>query len=142
MAVGSCINTLVSSMKRRRPSRGLARGSTRSACALAGPGSERLRCFKHFLRVPRNLDFAPLSPQHPFGVDQERAAVDAEILPTVEAFLPDDIEELADLLLLVRQQRERQRFLGLEFLVAGDAVAGDADDLRAGLAEGGMQIAE
>src|SRR5690348_10318062 len=104
MAVGSCINTLVSRTKSRRPSRGRARGSVRSVvpgvdagpmteddsdadseagardCAAPGAGSERLRCFKHFLRVPRNLHLAPFLPQHSFGVDEEGAALDAEIL--------------------------------------------------------------
>src|SRR5690348_1197420 len=120
MAVGSCINTLVSSTNRRRPSRGLARGSVRSAgagsetgiivdeagtdagsetgareCALPGPGSERLRCFKHFLRVPWDLHLTPFLPQHPFGIDEKGAALDAEILPAIQAFLLDDIEQLA-----------------------------------------------
>src|SRR6185312_8444971 len=114
MAVGSCINTLVSSTNRRRPSRGRARVS---ACALAGPGSERLRCFKHFLRVSRNLHLAPFLPQHAFGVEEEGAALDAEILAAIEALLPDDIEQLAGLLLLVREQEEGQRLLDLEFLM-------------------------
>src|SRR5512146_1118358 len=165
MEVGSCINTLVSSTKRRRPSRARARGSARSAeagseavmivdeaatgvdsetgpraCAWAGPGSERLRCFKHFLRVPRNLHLTPFPPQHPFGVDEKGAALDAEILPAIEAFLADDLEQLANLFLLIRQQSEGQRLLGLEFLVACDAVARDADDLHAGLAEGHVQV--
>src|SRR5487761_142933 len=135
MDVGSCINTLVSSTKTRRPSRGRARGSARSAgaaagagigvadetgtdpdsgagardCAPAGPGSERLRCFKHFLRVPRDFHLTPFLPQHPLGVDQESAALDAEILPAVQALLPDDIEQFANLFFLVRQQGEGQR---------------------------------
>ena len=92
-------------------------------CAPAGPGSERLRCFKHFLRVPRNLHFSPLLPQHSLGVDQEGTALDADILPAIHTFLLDDIEQLADLFVPVRQEGEGQRLLGLEFLVACDAVA-------------------
>src|SRR5690348_7953597 len=103
--VGSCMSTFVSSTKSLRPSRGLvfmSRGWL--AAAEFGPGSERLRRFKYFLRVTGDLHLAPLVPQHAFAIQQERAALDTKVLFTVKALLFDDIEELAKLLVWIAQQ--------------------------------------
>src|SRR5260370_20930118 len=110
------MSTFVSSTNSRRPSRALAFRSRESpgadvVRAFAGPGSERLRCFKYFLRVAGYFHLAPLAPQDASAIQQKRAALDAEVLPAVETFLMDDIEQLADALILVGEQREWQLLL-------------------------------
>ncbi len=88
MDVGSCINTFVSSTKSRLPSRGLvfmSRGSLDAAAP--GPGSERLRRFKNFLRVTRDFHLAPLLSEHALAVQEEGAALDAKIFLTVKTLL-------------------------------------------------------
>src|SRR6266702_5296812 len=97
MDVGSCISTFVSSTNNRRPSRALVFRSRASPAAdvvraFAGPGSERLRCFKNFLRVARYFHLAPLAPQDASAIQQKRAALDAEVFPAVETLLVDDVE--------------------------------------------------
>src|SRR5690606_38945610 len=126
MAVGSCISTLVSSTNRRRWLWATGFGAA-PALAAAGPGSERLRRFKHFLRVPVHFHLAPLAPQDALGVDEERAAFDTHELAPVETLLADDVEQAAELAVFVRQELEGQPFLRLEFLVRGETVARDAD---------------
>src|SRR5580658_898917 len=123
IAVGSCISTLVSSTNRRRPARDLPFTSRASPEAAVGPGSETLRCFKYCLRVTGYLHLAPLLLQATAAVQQEGAALDSQILSAVQAFLFDDIEQFADLLLRVGQQREGQGFLGGELVVRGERVA-------------------
>src|SRR5277367_2287864 len=108
MAVGSCISTFVSSTNRRRPSRDLTFMSRGSLEGVAPePGSERLRRFKYFLRVTRDFHLAPLVSQHAFAVEQEGAALDAEILPAVQALFLDDVKELTNLFVRVAQQGKR-----------------------------------
>src|SRR5262249_39059502 len=131
-----CISTFVSSTKSRRPSRGLAAGVVERAPV--GPGSERLRCFKYFLRVARYFHLAPLAPQNASGIQQERAALDAEVLPTVERFFLEDIKLLAELLVFIREERKGYLFLLDEFVVGLHAVARDSDDLDARLAKSGV----
>src|SRR3569833_2787176 len=97
----SYMSTFVSSTNSRCPSRGLVLSSRESpgavlVRALAGPGSETLRCFKYFLRVAGNFHLAPLAPQDASAIQQKRAALDAQVLLTVENLLLDDIEQLAD----------------------------------------------
>src|SRR5882757_9333228 len=139
------MSTLVSSTNRRCPSRALAFRSRESpgavaVRALAGPGSERLRCFKHFLRVARYFHLAPLASQDPGGVQQKRAALDAQILLTVQTLLLDDIELFAELLVRVAEQREGKFLLVDELIVRFHAVAGHTDDVHAGLAERTVEI--
>jgi len=76
-----------------------------------------LRCFKDFLRVTRNLYLAPLPLQAPRAIQQESAALYPQVFSAVKAFLPDDIEQLADPLFGIGEEREGQRLLGGEFLV-------------------------
>src|SRR5581483_2456365 len=140
MEVGSCMSTLVSSTNRRRSPRAFALGSP--AVAEAGPGSERLRRFKYFLRVAGNLHLAPFAPQDPGTVQQKSAALDPEILPAVQALFVNDIECLAERFLLIGEQRKGQLLLVGEAIVGADAVARDADDHGAGLAECGVQVAK
>src|SRR5512145_2436558 len=106
IAVGSCINTLVSSTKMRRcwRPREVVRPRRVSGSSPLGMTSERLRGREHFVRVAGDFHFAPLLPQHAAAVDQERAALDAHVLATVHALLLPHVEQLAHLLVLVRQQ--------------------------------------
>src|SRR5207244_1088871 len=85
--VGSCMSTFVSSTNNRCPSRDLVLISRESpgavfVRALAGPGSERLRCFKNFLRVARYFHLAPFAPQDASAIQQKCAAHDSHELPT------------------------------------------------------------
>src|ERR1700733_15357007 len=134
IAVGSCISTLVSSTKSRRRICGDA-SRVISLPAAAGPGSERLRRFKYFLRVARHLHFAPLALQHSVAIEQEGAAHDAHELAPVHALLVQHVKELRDLRVLIRQELKGQFVTHFELLVRGEAVARDADDARARLAE-------
>src|SRR5580658_1700911 len=108
MAVGSCMSTLVSSMNRRLPVRDRPFISRDSPEAAVGPGSETLRCFKHFLRVTGDLHLAPFLP-HPSGaIQQEGATFHPQVLSAVQAFLFDDIKEFADFFVRVGEQRKGQ----------------------------------
>src|SRR5262249_41128835 len=104
--VGSCISTLVSSTNSRRPARDRPFTSADSPEAAVGPGSLTLRCFKDFLRVTRNLYLAPLPLQAPGAIQQKSAALHPQVFSAVKAFLLDDVEQLADLLLGVGEQGE------------------------------------
>src|SRR5581483_12299116 len=135
------MSTFVSSTNSRRPSRGLAftsRGSP--TIAVPEPGSERLRRFKNFLRVTWHLYLTPFVAQYALLIEQESAALDAEILFPIQTLLLDDIEELAELLLRVAQQGKGKLLLRHEFLVGRHAVARDANNLCAGFPEGGVQV--
>src|ERR1700688_4178529 len=119
MAVGSCISTLVSSTNRRRAARGAA-SRVISLPAAAGPGSERLRRFKDFLRVTRDLDLAPFAPQHAGAIQKERTAHDTEVFAAVHALLVNHVEELADLRVLIGEELIGKLLARLEFLVRDD----------------------
>src|SRR5579872_2219063 len=134
------MSTLVSSTNRRRSPRAFAFSSP--AAAEAGPGSERLRRFKHFLRVAGDLHLAPFVPQNTGAVQQESAALDPEVLPAVQTLFVDDIECLAELFVLIGEQRKRQLLLVSEAIVGADAVARDAHHHGACLAECSVQIAK
>src|SRR5215469_4015154 len=129
IAVGSCINTLVSSTNRRRPPRGRPFAARASPEAAVGPGSEIPRCFKHCLRVTWDLYLAPLLPERTRGIQQEGAAFHPEVLSAVHAFRFYDVEQPADALIGVGEQRERQRLALRELAVRGDSVARYAHDL-------------
>src|SRR4029077_1863698 len=142
IAVGSWISTFVSSTTSRRPARGRLFSARASPEAAVGPGSDTPRCFKHCLRVTGNLYLAPLLPQPPAAVEQEGAALDAEILSAVQAFRFYDVEQPADALIGIGEEREGERFALRELVVRGGAVARYAHDLSARLAEGAVQVAE
>src|ERR1700685_2403657 len=107
MAVGSCISTLVSSTNSRRTV-GAAAARVISLPAAAGPGSERLRRFKYFLRVTRDLHLAPFALQHSIAIEQKGAAHDAHELASVHALLVQHVKELRDLRVLIREELEGQ----------------------------------
>ena len=105
-------------------------------------GDKLRRGGEHFFRVAWHFDFAPFPAQHALGVDQESAALDTHVLPAVHALFLPHVEELAHGLVCVSQQREREAVPGDELVVRSDAVGRDADDLRAGLPELRVQVAE
>src|SRR5688572_15115235 len=144
IAVGSCINTLVSSTKMRRclRSRDVVRPRRVSGSSPLGMTSERLRGCEYFVRVARHFHLAPLLPQHSAAVDQERAALDTHVLAAVHALLLPDSEQLAHFLVLVGEQVEREFHLVLELLVRRDAVGRNAEHHCAGFLERAVQIAE
>src|SRR5687767_9653976 len=142
IAVGSCISTFVSSTKRRRWMAGRVAGFCATAVPVAAPDSERLRRFKDFLRVTVHLHLAPLLAQDAFGIEQERAALDAHEFPTIHAFFADHVEQPAQLAIDVRHQLEGKLLLGLELLLRGKPVLRRAEDTHPGPPEPGMQIAE
>ena len=76
----------------------------------AGPGSDRLRRFKYFLRVPGTFTLRHSRRSTPAASIRKVLRSIAQVLAAVHALLLDHIEELADLLVLVGQQREGQLF--------------------------------
>ncbi len=99
----------------------MSRGSLDAAAP--GPGSERLRRFKNFLRVTRDFHLAPLLSEHALAVQEEGAALDAKIFLTVKTLLFDDVEELTELLVGIAQQWKWQFLLFRELHVRCDTVA-------------------
>src|SRR3990170_4342160 len=83
---------------------------------------------EHGLGMARHFHLAPFLAQYAGRIDQKRTALDADELATVHALFLDDVEQGAQLLLLVRQQLERKLVFGFEFLVRRDAVGGDAEN--------------
>src|SRR3569833_2429605 len=141
------MSTFVSSTNSRCPSRGLVLSSRESPGAvfiraLAGPGSETLRCFKYFLRVAGNNHQAPLAPEEARAIQQKRASLDAQVLLTVETLLVDDIEQLAEFFFRIGKKREGQTLLFYELVVRFHAVARYADNVHACLAELAVQVPE
>src|SRR5437879_7791210 len=123
--VGSCIRTLVSRTNSFvRDCCGFARradtGFDADARAAAGSDSSRdsvgFNKIEHLLSVARNLDAAPLAPDHAIAVEDEGAALDAAHLLAVHVFHLHDAELVANLLALVGEQLERKLHLGLEVL--------------------------
>src|SRR6185437_5104920 len=88
------------------------------------------------------LDLAPFASQDTGAVQQERAALDPEVVPAVQALFLNDIEQSAERLLLVGEQREWQLLLLREAIVRADTVTRDAHHHDARLAEGRVPIAE
>src|SRR5581483_9845723 len=141
------MRTLVSSTNSRCPFRARALWSRGSLAVTVddpaeGPASERLRRFKYFLRVTGDFHLAPFLAQHTGAIDQERAPFDAQVLPAIQTLLFDDIEESAQLLVLIREEIERQLLLFPELVVGLEAVARDAHDAHACLAKCRIQVAE
>src|SRR3569833_1263281 len=141
------MSTFVSSTNSRCPSRGLVLSSRESPGAvfiraLAGPGSETLRCFKYFLRVAGNFHLAPLAPEDARAIQQKRASLDAQVLLTVETLLVDEIEQHAEIFFRIGKKREGQALLYYELVVRFNAVARYADNVNACLAELAVQVPE
>jgi len=90
-----------------------------------------------------NRHLGPDLADHASRIDQERRALHARVLrPVLALALGERAVRVAELLIRVREQRERQPQLAGERAVGLDRVAVDADDLRAGLLELGVSIAE
>ena len=81
---------------------------------------------QYFGHVARHFHTTPFLTQHAFLVDQEGAAINAKVFLAVQLLELDHVEQLADRLVLVRNQLERERLLGLEVFVGLQAVAGHA----------------
>ncbi len=74
--------------------------------------------------------------------DKKGAALDAHHPPAVHVFLLDDAIQVADGLVAVREQVEREPVFRPEILMGPYAVAGDAENDGAQLLEFRMMIAE
>src|SRR5690606_22162481 len=96
--------------------------------------------FKHLCGVSVHLDLAPLLPEFPFLIDQERAAFYAEKLAPVKCLLADHVELPAQRLVRIREQVERQFQLFLELFVGRKAVARYSQYNSAGALELCMQV--
>ena len=92
--------------------------------------------------MARHLDPAPFARQHPLLVENEGAALDAADFLPVHVLQLHDTELLADRLVGVRQQLEREPHLRLEALVRLQRVARDAVDVDARLLELAPGVAE
>ena len=92
--------------------------------------------------MARHFHAAPLLAQHALFVDQEGAAVNAEVFLAVELFQLDHVEQLAQGLVLVRDQLEREGLLALEVFMGLQAVTRDAKDQRIGGLEVGITVAK
>src|SRR5690625_5892804 len=85
-------------------------------------------------------NLAPFLAQDAVGIDQEGAALYAEHLATVHVLFLDDVEQLADLLIGIRQELERQLVLLLDTSLRTQCIARDADDQGVGGGELGRQV--
>src|SRR5471030_1310692 len=84
--------------------------------------SECLQCRLNFIDVAGDLHLVPGLADGAGLVDQEGRAVDAHVLAAVQALLDPGSVLLADLAVLVEDEREREFVLGLKLVVAADAV--------------------
>src|SRR5262245_25695733 len=89
-----------------------------------------------------DLDPAPFARQHPVGSDDEGAALDAADFLPVQVLQLHDFELLADRLIRVREQLEREPHLLLEALVRGERVSRYAEDRGARAPELAVQVAK
>ena len=78
---------------------------------------QRLCGGEHGVDVARYLYAAPLLAQHAFRVDEEGAAVDAQVFLAVELLQLDHVEQLTERFVLVGDKFEGEALLGLEVLV-------------------------
>ena len=92
--------------------------------------------------MARHLDPAPFARQHPLVIDDEGAALDAADFLPVQVLHLHDAELLADRLVGVRKQLERELHLRLEALVRPERVARDAVDVDPGFLEVLERVAE
>ena len=104
--------------------------------------SWRPRRFQYLRSVRGNLDATPRTAELAGLVEQEGAALDPAHLASVHVLVADHVEHSAEHFLLVGNQVERQLLALAEALVAGQRVAGNADDANAGGRELARQVAE
>ena len=88
------------------------------------------------------LDPTPFVAQHAVLVDEEGAAINAEVLLAVEFFQLDHVKQLAQSLISIADQIEREGLLTFEVFMGLQAVARDAKDLRVGGLEIGITVAK
>src|SRR6056297_2387026 len=98
--------------------RGTSRGSSSS-----GRSGRAGRCGG--VAWPRGMS-CPAARDADHAVDQEGRAFDAHEFLAIHALFLPDAERFADLVLGIRQERHREPVLVAEFVVAGDAVLGNA----------------
>src|SRR5262249_8458095 len=103
---------------------------------------ERLRRFEHLVDMAGHLDLVPDVADDALLVDQEGGPLDAHIFAAIHALLDPGAVGLADLAVLVGGKGEGELVLLLELVVAGDAVAAEADHHGVALAEAREAVAE
>ena len=89
-----------------------------------------------------NLHAAPFAAQDPVAVNKEGAPVDAQVLLSIEFLQLDDVEQLAELLVLVADQLEWEALLGAEILMGFQAVARYPENQGVGCQEGLVMVAK
>src|SRR5690606_41428555 len=89
-----------------------------------------------------NLHLAPFVAQYTIMIDQERAALDAHVLATVQALLADHVEIPAQLLVGIAEQVKGQFLLLAELRMRLQVVTRHAQHDRIGAPEARMQVAE
>src|SRR5439155_24718852 len=89
-----------------------------------------------------DLDPAPFAREHPVPVEGEGAALDAADLLPVQVLQLHDTELLADRLVGVRKQLEREPHLFLEALVRGRRIARNAEHPGARAPELAVKVAK
>src|SRR5262249_147281 len=97
-------------------------------------GSERLYRLQHFGDVAGHLDLVPDAAHDPALLPEEGPAVHPPLFAAVPAFLDPLGVAFDDLAVAVGAEGEGQLVLGLELVMRGDRILGDADHRRAGLA--------
>src|SRR6185369_202782 len=92
--------------------------------------------------MARSLDLVPDVADDALLVDQEGRALDAHVFAPIHALLDPGAIGLGDLAFLVGGEGEGQLVFLLELVMAGHAVAAEADDDGIALAEAGEAVAE
>src|SRR5262249_50309925 len=104
--------------------------------------SERFDRFQDLRRMPWNLNPPPLAGKLPVRCDQKRRPLDAPHLPAVHVLHLDHTKLLAQHLIRIRDQLERESQLCLEAFVRLETVTRDSDDNGTGFDESLVQISE
>src|ERR1700761_6575034 len=91
------------------------------------PPLERFQGVSNLVDMARDLHLVPDLAHDAFLVDEERRTIDTHVLAAVEALLDPRPVLLADLAVLIGDEREGQLILGLELVVARDRVLAHAD---------------
>ncbi len=88
----------------------------------------RLQGLQHLFRVSVGFDLVEYVLDLPVRADQESRSLDSERLLSVHVLLFDHVVSLADLLVDVREQRERQTILLFELLLLFRVISRYAQD--------------
>src|SRR5215208_7723183 len=110
----------------------------RAICARTTYNEPRLgrKSGKHLVDMRVGLDAPHDVGDVALGIDQERRALDAHVRLAVELALAPDAVAFGNLVVGIRQQRERQAVLLLELHVRRFVIRADAEDDGPSLAEG------